>query len=146
MSEPYVDTDVLIRLLTGDDPRKQEAAARLFETVEAGALTLRAPDTIIADAVFVLASTKWYALPRPQVAALLTGLVRLPNFQVDNKRVVLDALAIYASTRLDFGDAMIVAAMQHDGARSSSTPTIVDSIESQVFAGQSRRRREPARS
>jgi predicted nucleic acid-binding protein len=26
MSVPYVDTDVLIRLLTGDDPAKQAAA------------------------------------------------------------------------------------------------------------------------
>ena len=114
MTEPYVDTDVLIRLLTGDDPRKQGDAAALFEAVETGMLVLRAPDTVIADAVFVLSSSKWYALPRSQVAALLTPLVRLTNFRVDNKRVVLQALAIYASTRLDFGDAMIVAAMQQD--------------------------------
>jgi predicted nucleic acid-binding protein len=116
MTEPYVDTDVLIRLLTGDDPRKQADAAALFEAVEAGTLALRAPDTVIADAVFVLASSKWYALPRAQVASLLTPLVRLPNFRVDNKRTVLQALAIYPSTRLDFGDAMIVAAMLQEQA------------------------------
>jgi len=30
VSGPFVDTDILIPLLTGDDPAKQEAAAALF--------------------------------------------------------------------------------------------------------------------
>ena len=55
-ADPFVDTDVILRLLTGDDPTKQQAARVLFEQVEKGVLTLAAPDTVIADAVFVLAS------------------------------------------------------------------------------------------
>lgn len=54
MAHPFVDTDVIIRLLTGDDPDKQQAARKLFEQVAQGTLTLAAPDTVIADAVFVL--------------------------------------------------------------------------------------------
>ncbi len=56
MSDPFVDTDVIIRLLSGDDVVKQQAARDLFEAVEAGSLTIRTPDTAIADAVFVLSS------------------------------------------------------------------------------------------
>lgn len=56
MADAYVDTDVLIRLLTGDDLAKQAAAAALFERVERGELTLAAPDTVIGDAVYVLRS------------------------------------------------------------------------------------------
>ena len=55
MADPFVDTDVLIRLLTGDDLDKQARAATLFEQVEAGTLSVAAPDTVIADAVYVLA-------------------------------------------------------------------------------------------
>lgn len=54
MALPFVDTDVLIRLLTGDDPAKQAQAADLFEQVERGELQLAAPNTVIADAVYVL--------------------------------------------------------------------------------------------
>lgn len=50
----YVDTDVIIRLLTADDPTKAAEAGALFEAVEQGHVTLAAPDTVIADAVFVL--------------------------------------------------------------------------------------------
>jgi predicted nucleic acid-binding protein len=58
MAHPYVDTDVIIRLLTGDDVVKHEAARGLFEQVEQGSLTLAAPDAVIADAVFVLSVTQ----------------------------------------------------------------------------------------
>lgn len=113
---PFVDTDVIIRLLTGDDPDKQARAAALFEQVEDGTLTVAAPSTVIADAVYVLASPRLYHLPRNQVAALLTTLVRLRNFRVQNRRAVLGALGTYAGTNLEFGDALIIASMQQSGA------------------------------
>ena len=50
MTQPFIDTDVIIRFLTGDDPDKQAAATALFEQVEQGLLTVQAPDTVIADA------------------------------------------------------------------------------------------------
>jgi predicted nucleic acid-binding protein len=116
VSDARVDTDVLIRLLTGDDQGKQRAAATLFEEVEHGARTLAAPDTVIAYAVFVLSSPRIYSRPRTEVRDLLEALVRLPGFHVDNKAVVLEALDIFATSNLDFGDAMIVANMRRDGA------------------------------
>lgn len=110
----FIDTDVIIRFLTGDDPQKQERAAALFKQVEEGKVILEAPDTVIADAVYVLSSPQLYKIPRGEVAALLMPLVRLPGFRVRGRRTVLLALALYGSgkTKLDFGDAMIVATMQ----------------------------------
>lgn len=112
MADPFIDTDVIIRLLTRDDLRKQERAAALFDAVESGNLTLVAPDTVIADAVFVLGSPRLYNLPRTEIQALLSTLLRLPGVKVHNKRALLQALELYASTNLDFGDAMIVAALR----------------------------------
>jgi len=116
MSEPFVDTDVLIRLLTGDDPQKQAEARVLFKKVEAGELTLHAPETVIADAVFVLSSRQLYHLPRKQIRDLLTPILRLPDFKIRRRRTVMRALDIYATTNLDFGDAFIVASMQAAGS------------------------------
>lgn len=117
MTLPYIDTDVIIRLLTGDDPAKQTAAGALFERVEKGSLTIAAPDTVIADAVYVLVSPRLYNLSRAHVAALLTALVRLTHFRVQSRRDVLEALRLYGTTAgLDFGDALLVATMQQDGS------------------------------
>lgn len=118
MADPFVDTDVLIRLLTGDDLDKQARAAALFEQVEAGTLSLAAPDTVIADAVYVLASPRLYHVPRAQIRDLLSALLRYPHFKLDNRRAVLRALELYATYAfLDFGDALIAASMEHAGSR-----------------------------
>lgn len=112
MSAPFIDTNVIIRFLTGDDHQKQERAAALFQQVEEGNLMIAAPDTVIADAVYVLSSKRLYHLDRVKVSALLTPLVRLPSFHVQNRQPVLRALEIYAATDLDFGDALIIGAME----------------------------------
>lgn len=112
MSYPFIDTDVIIRLLTGDDPLKRLAAQSFFKQVERGELTISAPDTVIADAVFVLASPRLYHIPRGEVRELLSPLIDLPHFRISNKQSVLRALNIYASTKLDFGDTMIIASME----------------------------------
>src|SRR6476620_4189080 len=92
MSDPYIDTDVIVRLIIGDDPRKQEAARQLFRRVQDGELVLVAPVTVMFDAVFVLTSSKLYRLPRNDVRELLTTLLRLPNFRVESRGTLLRAL------------------------------------------------------
>jgi predicted nucleic acid-binding protein len=117
MSHPFVDTSVIIRLLTGDDPDKQRRSRDLFERVEKRALTVAAPVTVIADAVYVLSSPRTYNRSRAEVAQLLTPLVRLPGFRVQNRRAVLAALALYGTTPgLDFGDAFVATTMQRAGS------------------------------
>jgi predicted nucleic-acid-binding protein len=66
--------------------------------------------------VFVLSSPRLYGVPREEVRAVLSALVRLPGFDVQNRAAVLDALDIYASTKIDFGDALIVASMRLAGS------------------------------
>lgn len=113
MTGAFVDTDVIIRLLTGDDVDKQQAAAELFAAVEQRRLRLQAPVTVIADAVYVLSSPRLYAVPRTDIRDILQTIIRLPGFMLDPKPALLRALEIYADSRLDFGDAFILASMEH---------------------------------
>ena len=108
----YIDTDVIIRLLTGDEEQKRKDATALFERVAKGDLVLSAPDTVIADAVFVLSSPNLYDLPRTEIRDLLVVLLRCPNFKVENKQVVIKALDFYVMKNIDFGDAMLAVLTQ----------------------------------
>jgi predicted nucleic acid-binding protein len=113
MSDPFVDTNLFVRFVAKDDPAKLTATAALFQQVEAGTVTLRAPDTVIADAVYVLCSPNIYNLSRLHVRNELAALLELPHLRAHNRRILLRALDIFAvSPRLDFGDAMIVATME----------------------------------
>ncbi|MGH2562260.1 MAG: PIN domain-containing protein [Thermomicrobiales bacterium] len=117
MSAPVVDTDVIVRLVTGDEPAKQVAAFELFRRVRAGEITLQAPVTVIADAVYVLSSRKLYGLSRKRIVAMLRQLLLLPGFHVADRRTILRALELYEiHPALDFGDGMVVASMEMTGA------------------------------
>ena len=109
ITDPWVDTDIIIRFLASDDLKKQKASSSLFEKAEKGELILSAPATVIADCVYVLSSPRLYNLPRSKIRDLLTTLIRIPNFKVENKQSVLNGLDLYASTNLDFGDAYLMA-------------------------------------
>jgi predicted nucleic acid-binding protein len=116
MTVPLVDTDVIVRLIAGDDPAKQAAAAALFQRVEDGTQALAAPETVIADAVFVLTSPRLYRMSRVDVAASLATLVALRHFHVRNRGQVLRALELFGSTNLGFGDAMLIAMQEQESA------------------------------
>lgn len=109
---PRMDTDVIIRLLTGDDLEKQARARALFKRIEASEVIVFAPITTIADCVCVLSSPSLYKLPRTEVVGLLLPILRLRGFRVQDRRAVLRALDLYAATALDFGDAYLIASMQ----------------------------------
>lgn len=117
MTVPFIDTDVIIRLLTGDDPVNQAAATALFRQAATGEVAVTAPESVIADAVHVLSSPRICRIPRDRVRNALAPLVRLPSFNVRNRAEVLRALDLYGTTRLDFGDASLVAAMERSGAK-----------------------------
>lgn len=112
LEEAFVDTDVIIRLLTNDDVVKQKSASLLFQKVEKKKLILCAPDTVIADAVFVLSSIHLYHLPKAEIRDLLTSLIRLSYFHIENKQALLESLEIYATYNVDFGDAFLIASLR----------------------------------
>ena len=116
MTDAWLDTDVIIRFLTGDDTEKQRRAQALFEQVEDGRLTVRVPQTVIADAVYVLHSKQLYNRTKREVAELLLPLVQLPHLRIYQRGVVVRALQLYgALARLDFTDALLVALMEGPG-------------------------------
>ena len=111
MTIPFIDADVIVRLISGDDPDKQKAAVALFQRVERGALQLTTPVTTLADCLYVLCSPRLYNFSRSEAVARLLTLVQLPHFLVKDRRTVIRALELFASVNIDFGDALIAASM-----------------------------------
>jgi predicted nucleic acid-binding protein len=112
VSTAFVDTDVIIRFLTGDDPVKQTAARRLFGRAVNEDLLLTVPHTVIADATYVLRSRNLYHLPKPVIAEMLSDLLSQKGFNIEDRESVLDALDLYGEySKLDFTDALIIAMM-----------------------------------
>ena len=116
MTVSFVDADVIVRLISGDDPEKQKAAAVLFQRVEQGTLQLTTPVTTWADCLYVLCSPRLYAFSRTEAVARLLTLAQLPHFMVKNRSTLIRALQLFATVNIDFGDALIAASMVQNGS------------------------------
>ena len=105
----FVDTNILIRHLTGDPP-DQAARATLFLTA---ADELLLADLVVAEVVDVLES--FYEVPRARVAELVRAIVAFPAVVVLDPAMLLRALEVYETARLDFAEAYLVAQAERSG-------------------------------
>ena len=105
----FLDTNVLIRHLTGDPPSQARLATRYLEQAE----LLLLPDLILAEVAYVLES--FYEMPRRQVAEALRATLAFPAIRVVDGPLVLRTVELYEVHRLDFADAYLVASAERTG-------------------------------
>jgi predicted nucleic acid-binding protein len=105
----FVDTNVLIRHLTGDPPEQAARAARFLATADELLLT----DLVLAEVVYVLES--FYEVPRARVAQLARAIIAFPAIVVLDPAMLLRTLELYDVDRLDFAEAHLVAQAERSG-------------------------------
>ena len=110
----FLDTNVILRLLTRDDEAKAEACYELFQRVRRGEEELSTCEAIVTEVVYVLSSPRLrYRLTHEQIRSRLLPILTLRGLKLPQKRVYLRALDLYASSAsLDFEDALAVAHME----------------------------------
>jgi predicted nucleic acid-binding protein len=114
----FVDSNILIRYLSQDDPAMGAACLTLFERVEDGDEEVTTREAIVAEVVHVLASPTLYGLAPADIEARLKPVLELPGVRLPQKRITLRALELFAlHPRLDYPDALCVAHMEHEGLR-----------------------------
>ena len=105
----FVDSDVLIRHLTGDPTDMAlRATAHIRDTDE-----LLLPDLILAEIIYVLES--FYEVARPEVARLARAVVAYPTIRTLDPALVLRALEVYETAGIDFAEAYLVASAETAG-------------------------------
>lgn len=102
-----IDTNLLVRYLTEDDPLKANEVRRLLLKAGQGEVRLLIPSVVIAELVWVLQS--FYKLERGEIVPLLNAILRTSGVEVSDKAIVSDAISIYGNEAIDFIDAWIVA-------------------------------------
>jgi predicted nucleic-acid-binding protein len=98
-----VDTNVLVRHLTGDPPAQAARATRFL--AEAPALVLT--EIVAAELVYVLES--FYEVARADVAHLVRAVIAFPSIETERPAELVRALQLYEVERLDFAEATLVA-------------------------------------
>ena len=108
----FLDANIILRYLVNDDPKKAARCYDLFQKVKNGDMEITTCEAVIAEVVYVLSSSKLYNLPRDEICSILLPILNLNGLRISQKQLYVMALNIYASSNIDFEDAICVAYMQ----------------------------------
>ena len=103
-----IDTNIVVRLLTADDPEQAAAAKQI---IEAGDIFLGV--TVLLEAEWVLRAG--YGFDATQIASALRGLAGLPGMSVEEPTLLSTALE-WLEGGMDFADALHLARSGHCSA------------------------------
>lgn len=110
-----LDTNVLVRYITQDDPLQAERAARLIE----GRCTAAAPgwvaQIVLCELVWVL--RRAYGYSKRDVVAVLDQMLMTAELRIENEKLARQALEAYGDGPADFSDYLLVLANQAAGCR-----------------------------
>ena len=118
-----VDTNVLVRLLTNDDPGQSRRAAALFNKE-----TIFIPKTVLLETEWVL--RRLYRLDGNVVVNAFRKLSGLANVEIEQPPVIVQALQ-WCEQGMDFADALHLASSQ----RANKFATFDEKMKKSVRTG-----------
>ena len=107
-----VDTNILLRFLSGEPAAQAAAARKLFERAAKGEVILEVPTLIIAEAYYTLVS--FYEVERKVAAGKLSALLQQHGVKVPDASLVQTTLGWLQTSNVGFSDAYLAAAASEE--------------------------------
>ena len=109
----WVDSNVLLRFLTGDPPELAGRASGLLGRAERSGDPLRVHPVVVAETGWVLQS--FYGYSKGEISGALIPLLEHPALRVEGARTVIRALETMTSANVDFADALLAGTARSHG-------------------------------
>ncbi len=103
MSKNLLDTNLIIRFLVNDDPKK---VARVEELLKSKNDTNILLDTILAEIIWVLSS--YYSLKKKEVAEKIRALIHVDSVEC-NQVLINRAMTLWENNNISYIDAYLAA-------------------------------------
>ena len=107
----FVDSNVLVRHLTGDPPEQARRATAFLRSGERLILV----DLVLAEVVYVLESVYEVGREPPRVAELVRAILAFPDLAVADEALLLWTLELYELHRVHFAEAYLAACAEISG-------------------------------
>ncbi len=107
-----LDTNVIVRFLTGDKHPKYKKVYAFFRSIESGHIHVELKLIVLFQTLFVLVS--FYKVPREAIAAALLNLLSFKGLKVKEKKIVQRTLVLWRDTKLEIVDCSLAACLQGD--------------------------------
>ena len=114
-----LDTNILVRYLTQDDPTQSRKATHEIEKMRSAGHMFFIADIVLCELVWVLETAYRYA-PK-EIAPVLENILRTKQFHFANKDLLWKSLADYRAQKGDFSDHLIGHIAHKAGCRETLT-------------------------
>lgn len=131
-----LDTNVLVRHLTGDPPDQASRATAFLGTAQPRQLLFF--DVHLAEMVFVLEGP--YHQSRAEVAHFIAAVMGLAAIELEHPQRIARAVDLYIQPGFDFADAYLIAAAEDRGL---AEVVSFDRFDAKLRRSSKVRRREP---
>lgn len=110
-----IDTNLLVRYLTEDEPVKAKAVDNLLNKAIKGELKIIIPSIVIAELTWILES--FYQMEEEKISELIEAIINTHGIEVTDKALINSALKIYRTKKIDLIDAWIIEFAREKGIK-----------------------------
>ena len=113
MKKLFVDTNIFLRYLTGDDNVKYEHCLSMLKKTHEGKLVIATSNMVIAELIWTLQS--YYKVPKADIIEKISLIVGEKHLIIPDKDIIAEALVIFGRKKVDYIDAYNAVFMRHHG-------------------------------
>jgi predicted nucleic-acid-binding protein len=114
-----IDTNILIRFLTGDDKPQAKKVYRLLKNAESEKSVMFVPLLVVLEMIWVLESV--YEISRKEVLESISDLLLMPVLKFDQQPAIQHFIHSAQKNKYDLSDLLIAHAAKTNGCESVIT-------------------------
>ena len=100
-----IDTNVLVRLVTDDDPEQAQLAQDALESAARTGTVLVIVNVVLCELIWVI--TRSYGYTKLQCIHVLDSLLGFPALSFESRKLARNATLAWRGSKADFADTMI---------------------------------------
>lgn len=114
-----VDTNILVRFLTGDDELQTQKVYKLFKGAELEKKELFVSLLVVLELIWVLESA--YKISRNEILESLSDLISMPILKFENFTILQQFINTAKDSKYDLSDLLIAHSAKFQGCQSTLT-------------------------
>ena len=115
MTRYVVDTNVFLRFLLKDNKKYFSQAKKYFLQAKEGKIILILLPPVVFEIDYVLKGV--YSLSRQESAKILSFLVKSPDLEVEERKILIEAIEKYKKINIDLVDIYLATAAKQQKAK-----------------------------
>ncbi len=109
---PLLDTNVILRFLTGNPDDKYKGVFGFFQDIELGKVNVELKPIVLFQTIFVL--KRFYKVPKDQITEIIRKLLTFKGLKIRDKKIIARMIDIWDSNNIEIVDAYLIALLEKD--------------------------------